>query len=25
VRPEDKEILAKWREDPANWQPPTNN
>jgi orotate phosphoribosyltransferase len=25
VRPEDKEILAKWREDPANWQPPTHN
>jgi len=25
VRPEDKEILAKWREDPANWEPPTIN
>lgn len=25
VRPEDKEILANWRKDPANWQPPFNN
>jgi len=25
VRSEDKEILAKWREDPANWQPPAND
>lgn len=25
VRPEDKEILAQWREDPANWQPPTKD
>jgi orotate phosphoribosyltransferase len=22
VRPEDKEILAMWRQDPGNWQPP---
>lgn len=22
VRPEDKEVLAMWRKDPANWQPP---
>jgi orotate phosphoribosyltransferase len=22
VRPEDKEILAMWRKDPGNWQPP---
>ncbi len=25
VRPEDKEILANWRKDPANWLPPTKD
>ncbi len=24
VRPEDKEVLAMWRKDPGNWQPPIN-
>ena len=24
VRPEDQEVLALWRKDPGNWQPPTS-